>query len=69
MGFQCHMELTPDVVERLIAHSENGLSRTAEYRFVNTPEELRTHDYSEMNRALFGFLDKLAARYQASKTA
>ncbi len=37
-GFQCHMELTLDVVERLIAHSEKDLSRAAEYRFVDTPE-------------------------------
>lgn len=51
-AFQCHMELTLDVVEQLIAHSEKDLSRAAEYRFVNTPEELRSHDYSEMNQVL-----------------
>lgn len=60
-GFQCHMELTPDVVEQLITHSEKDLSRAAHYRFVNTPEVLRAHDYSEMNAALFTFLDKLQA--------
>lgn len=65
-GFQCHMELTPEVVDQLIAHSENDLSRAAEYRFVETPEALRAHDYSEMNQVLFGFLDKLAARYPAA---
>lgn len=67
-GFQCHMELTLDVVELLIAHSEKDLSRAAEYRFVNTAEELRAHDYSEMNQALYAFLDKLEARYLASRT-
>ena len=61
-GFQCHMELTPDVVERLIAHSENDLRRAAEWRFVQTPDELRAHDYREMNQALFTFLDRLAER-------
>ena len=66
-GFQCHMELTLDVVERLIAHSEKDLSRAAEYRFVDTPEALRSHDYSEMNQVLFGFLDKLEARYKAAQ--
>ncbi|HEJ8257807.1 TPA: type 1 glutamine amidotransferase [Klebsiella oxytoca] len=66
-GFQCHMELTLDVVEQLIAHSEKDLSRAAEYRFVNTPEELRSHDYSEMNQVLLGFLDKLEARYKAAQ--
>ncbi|WP_200982794.1 type 1 glutamine amidotransferase [Klebsiella quasipneumoniae] len=66
-GFQCHMELTLDVVERLIAHSEKDLSRAAEYRFVDTPEALRAHDYSEMNQVLFGFLNKLEARYKAAQ--
>ena len=66
-GFQCHMELTLDVVERLIAHSEKDLSRAAEYRFVDTPEALRAHDYSEMNQVLFGFLDKLEVRYKAAQ--
>ncbi len=65
-GFQCHMELTLEVVELLIAHSEKDLSRAAEYRFVNTSEELRAHDYSEMNQVLFGFLDKLEARYKSA---
>ncbi|HEE2620300.1 TPA: glutamine amidotransferase, partial [Klebsiella pneumoniae] len=55
------------VVERLIAHSEKDLSRAAEYRFVDTPEALRAHDYSEMNQVLFGFLDKLEARYTAAQ--
>lgn len=64
-GFQCHMELTPEVVEMLIAHSEKDLNRAAEFRFVNTPEALRAHDYSEMNRVLYTFLDKLEARYRA----
>lgn len=61
------MELTLDVVERLIAHSEQELSRAADYRFVDTPAALRAHDYSEMNQVLFGFLDKLEARYNAAQ--
>lgn len=67
-GFQCHMELTPDLVALLIAHSEKDLSRAAEYRFVNTPEELLAHDYREMNQLLAGFLDKLAARYKSASS-
>lgn len=62
-GFQCHMELTPEVVELLIAHSEKELQRAADFRFVQSPDELRANDYSEMNRKLFTFLDKLASRY------
>lgn len=64
-GFQCHMELTPEVVELLIEHSQNDLRRAAEFRFVETVEKLRSHDYREMNQVLFSFLDKLAAQYDA----
>lgn len=64
-GFQCHMELTPEVVELLIEHSQNDLRRAAEFRFVETAEKLRSHDYREMNQALFSFLDKLAAQREA----
>ncbi|HDR2860311.1 TPA: type 1 glutamine amidotransferase [Enterobacter asburiae] len=67
-GFQCHMELTQSLIELLIAHSDRDLRRAADYRFVQTPEELRSHDYSEMNRALFTFLDKLEARYRQTGT-
>ena len=66
-GFQCHLELTAEVVERLIAHSEKDLSRAAEFRFVQTPAELRAHDYREMKQALFTFLDKLAEHYCQSR--
>lgn len=62
-GFQCHMELTAEVVERLIAHSEQDLNRAAGHRFVDTPERLRAHDYDDMNQLLFVFLDKLEAHY------
>ncbi|MHC0024369.1 type 1 glutamine amidotransferase [Enterobacter vonholyi] len=60
-GFQCHMELTAEVVELLIEHSQNDLSRADEFRFVETAEKLRSHDYREMNQVLFSFLDKLTA--------
>lgn len=60
-GFQCHIELTPEVVELLIEHSQNDLRRAGEFRFVETAEKLRSHDYREMNEVLFSFLDKLTA--------
>lgn len=60
-GFQCHMELTPEVVELLIEHSQNDLRRAGEFRFVETAEKLRSHDYREMNQVLFSFLDRLTA--------
>lgn len=66
-GFQCHMELTPDVVELLIAHSESDLSRASEYRFVDSAEVLRSHDYTLMNEKLFIFLNKLAEYYSSMR--
>lgn len=66
-GFQCHMELTPEMTEQLISHSEDVLAQAADYRFVNTPAELRAQDYREMNQLLFGFLNKLEARYQPAQ--
>lgn len=65
-GFQCHMELTHEVVEQLIAHSQNDLNRAVEFMFVDTAEQLRQHDYDEMNQKLFSFLDKLSERYIAT---
>ena len=64
-GFQCHMELTSEVVELLIEHSQNDLRRAGEFRFVETAEKLRSHDYREMNQVLFSFLDKLTAQRNA----
>lgn len=63
-GFQCHMEFTLDVVERLIAASESELATSTERRFVQQPAALRANDYGQMNQKLFGFLDKLVAQYR-----
>jgi len=60
-GFQCHMELTPVVVAALIANSGPELEAARGRRFVQTPDALLAHDYSAMNRQIFGFLDRLTA--------
>ena len=57
------MELTSEVVELLIQHSEVELNDAHNYKFVNTREELRNHDYQDMNQNLFIFLDKLKEEY------
>lgn len=61
-GFQCHMELTQEVVALLIENDD--LSEAANYRFVDESEVLLNHDYDEMNQKLYEFLDKLAKSYQ-----
>jgi hypothetical protein len=50
------MELTSEVVELLIQHSEVELNDAHNYKFVNTREELRKHDYQEK----FGIFNNLS---------
>lgn len=66
-GFQCHMELTPEVVDLLIAASAAEFPTLTARRFVQQPDALRRNDYTEMNEKLFVFLDKLVAEYKATK--
>ncbi|MEB0324327.1 type 1 glutamine amidotransferase [Citrobacter portucalensis] len=58
-GFQCHMEFTADAVEGLIQHSEQELAEAKGKPFIRSVEEIRAHDYREMNQKLWEFLDKL----------
>lgn len=58
-GFQCHMEFTADAVEGLIQHSEQELAEAKGKPFIRSVEEMRAHDYREMNQKLWEFLDKL----------
>ncbi|MBF7686387.1 type 1 glutamine amidotransferase [Acinetobacter sp. B10A] len=67
-GFQCHMELNLNVVELLIENSKTELNQANLYRFVDSPEKLRTHDYQDMNQKLFCFLDLLKLDYLANKS-
>jgi len=64
-GFQCHMEFTPEVVELLIAASEEELATLASHRYVQQPAILRAHDWQAMNGQLFIFLDRLMQAYAA----
>ena len=66
-GFQCHMELTLEVVDLLIAEELDFLSNNTTHKFVQKPYAIRGYDYSEMNDKLFSFLDKLADEYTRVK--
>lgn len=63
-GFQCHMELTPEVVELLIAEELDFLTKNTTHRYVQKPDEIRSFDFTEMNEKLFFFLDKLTTAYK-----
>lgn len=62
-GFQCHMEFTQEVIELLIKAAEQEFPTLTGYRFVQQPDALRQHDFSEMNGKLYEFLDKLVQAY------
>lgn len=57
-GFQCHFELTRELVEGMIEHCDGDL-RSGKY--VMTPEELLALDYSEINERMDKVLDYLAS--------
>ena len=62
-GFQCHMEFNLEVVELLIEASQEELNNYSGERFIQSSENLRANNYSEMNELLYGFLDRLVEKY------
>ena len=60
-AFQAHLEFDPEAVDLLIAADgeEHLRQQNQELSFVQTPEQLRANDYSQMNKKLFAFLDSL----------
>lgn len=58
-GFQCHLEFCPELIELLISNSEMELNLLSGEKYVQSSQELRSHNNKEMNALLFSFLDKL----------
>lgn len=60
-AFQAHLEFDPEAIDLLIADDgeEHLRQQNQELPFVQTPEQLRANDYSQMNKKLFAFLDSL----------
>ena len=60
-AFQAHLEFDPEAIDLLIAADgeEHLRQQNQELPFVQTPEQLRANDYSQMNKKLFAFLDSL----------
>lgn len=65
-GFQCHMELTTEVVSLLIESETDLVTKSKKHRFVQNPEEILSFDYNEMNEKLFQFLDKLVLAHKTT---
>lgn len=60
-GFQCHFEFTPEAVEGMIKNNAQELEQYKGLPYVETPEQLRDHDFTGMNQFLFKFLDQFSA--------
>ena len=60
-AFQAHLEFDPESIDLLIAADgeEHLYQQNKQLDFVQTPEQLRANDYSQMNKKLFAFLDSL----------
>ena len=60
-AFQAHLEFDLEAIDLLIAADgeEHLCQQNKQLPFVQTPDQLRKNDYSEMNKKLFAFLDSL----------
>lgn len=58
-GFQCHFEFTSEAIEAMIKNNAHELEEHKDLLHIETADELRSHDYNEMNNMLFQFLDQL----------
>lgn len=59
-GFQCHFEFTPEAIEGMIENNAHELEDYKGLPYIETAEQLRSHDYNEMNSLLFRFLDEVS---------
>lgn len=59
-GFQCHFEFTSEAIEAMIQNNSHELEQYKGLAYIQTAEELRGNDYSEMNKFLYNFLDKVS---------
>lgn len=62
-GFQCHAEFTQEVVDLLIEYGAHEFEDTDQQSFIQTPETIRSFDYTEMNQLLCKFLDRFTKAY------
>jgi GMP synthase (glutamine-hydrolysing) len=58
-GFQCHFEFNSEAIDGMIQNSAKELQDYKDLPYIQTPEQLRAHNYSTMNNMLFRFLDLL----------
>lgn len=62
-AFQCHMELTPELVKLFITNTDINLNNSQQYAYLQKEAQILSQDYEPMNKQLFIFLDKISEKY------
>ncbi len=63
-GFQCHFEFTKDSIEGMISNCGHELEEYKNLPYIETAEQLRAHDYGQINKMLFSFLDAIKKNFE-----
>ncbi len=69
LGLQCHLEVTPILVQSLIERCRTDL--TADQPYIQTPVEMlsHVHYHQDANKSMFALLDQLPWNYDQQKMA
>jgi GMP synthase (glutamine-hydrolysing) len=59
-AFQCHFEFTLEAIEGMIESNAYELEEYKGLPYIENAEQLRSHNYNEMNSLLFRFLDGIS---------
>lgn len=68
-GIQCHMEMTPELLENFLRYAADEWEAPHDRDFVQDVERMRAQDWAGMNEALGRFLDSLAEAYAERRVA
>jgi len=60
-GFQCHFEFTQESINGMIKNSLQELNQYKNLPYVENVEQLKKHDFTNINALLFKFLDYMAS--------
>lgn len=59
-GFQCHFEFTRESMNGMIENSVQELNHYKNLPYIESVEQLKKHDFTNINALLFKFLDYIA---------
>lgn len=59
-GFQCHFEFNTEAINGMIENNAYELEDYKNLPYIQTSDQLKGYDYSEMNKLLYTFLDAIS---------